>query len=119
MTESLFHTAKDEDIKAGRITDVYFLRTLEILRQRNISARVVAEVILKSFPAGWNWGVLAGIEEVAALLSGLPVTVDAMREGTIFGAMQPVLTVEGRYIDLAHYETALLGLLCQASGVAT
>ncbi len=119
MTESLFHTAKDEDIKAGRITDVYFLRTLEILRQRNITARVVAEVILKSFPAGWNWGVLAGIEEVAALLSGLPITVHALREGTIFGAMQPVMTVEGRYIDFAHYETALLGLLCQASGVAT
>jgi nicotinate phosphoribosyltransferase len=119
MTETLFHTAKDEDIKAGRITDVYFLRTLEILRQRNISARVVAEVVLKSFPAGWQWGVLAGIEEVAALLSGLPVTVHAFREGTIFGAMQPVMTVEGRYIEFAHYETALLGLLCQASGVAT
>jgi nicotinate phosphoribosyltransferase len=33
--------------------------------------------------------------------------------------MQPVLTIEGRYVDYAHYETALLGLLCQASGVAT
>ncbi len=119
MSESLFHTAKDEDIKAGRITDVYFLRTLEILQRRNITARVVAEVILKSFPAGWDWGVLAGIEEVAALLSGLPITAHAFREGTIFQAMQPVVTVEGRYLDFAHYETALLGLLCQASGVAT
>jgi nicotinate phosphoribosyltransferase len=119
MDGSLFHTAKDEDIKSGRITDVYFLRTLEVLRQRHITARVVAEIILKSFPAGWNWGVLAGIEEVAALLSGLPVSVQAFREGTLFDVMQPVLTVEGRYIDFAHYETALLGLLCQASGVAT
>ena len=34
MSESLFHTAKDEDIKAGRITDVYFQRTLEILNRR-------------------------------------------------------------------------------------
>jgi nicotinate phosphoribosyltransferase len=33
--------------------------------------------------------------------------------------MQPVLTIEGRYADYAQYETALLGLLCQASGVAT
>jgi nicotinate phosphoribosyltransferase len=33
--------------------------------------------------------------------------------------MQPVLTIEGRYVDFAQYETALLGLLCQASGVAT
>jgi nicotinate phosphoribosyltransferase len=119
MSESLFHTAKDEDIKAGRITDVYFQRTLEILRHRGLAQHAVAEVILKSFPAGWHWGVLAGIEEAAALLTGLPVTVHAFPEGTVFGAMQPILTIEGRYVDYAHFETALLGLLCQASGVAT
>ena len=37
----------------------------------------------------------------------------------MFGAYQPVLTVEGVYVDWAEYETALLGLLCQASGIAT
>jgi nicotinate phosphoribosyltransferase len=119
MGESLFHTAKDEEIKAGRVTDVYFLRTLEILERRGITKRAVAELILRSFPPGWNWGVLAGIEEAAALLRGLPVTVHTFLEGTIFGTMQPVLTIEGRYVDFAHYETALLGFLCQASGVAT
>ena len=119
MSESLFHTAKDEDIKAGHVTDVYFQRTLEILKHRQIADRAVAEVILKSFPSGWHWGVLAGLEEVAALLTGLPVTVHAFPEGTVFGTMQPVLTIEGRYVDYAHFETALLGLLCQASGIAT
>jgi nicotinate phosphoribosyltransferase len=119
MSESLFHTAKDAEIKAGQITDVYFERTLQILRQRGITKRALAEVILKSFPPGWTWGVLAGIEEAATLLTGLPVTVQAFPEGTLFGAMQPVLTIEGRYVDFAHYETALLGVLCQASGVAT
>jgi nicotinate phosphoribosyltransferase len=119
MGDSLFHTAKDEEIKAGQVTDVYFLRTLEILKRRGITKRAVAEVVLKSFPSGYSWGVLAGIEEAAALLTDLPVTVHAFPEGTIFGTMQPVLTIEGRYVDYAHYETALLGLLCQASGVAT
>jgi nicotinate phosphoribosyltransferase len=119
MGDSLFHTAKDEEIKAGQVTDVYFLRTLEILKRRGITKRAVAEVILKSFPSGYSWGVLAGIEEAATLLTDLPVTVHAFPEGTIFGTMQPVLTIEGRYVDYAHYETALLGLLCQASGVAT
>ena len=119
MSESLFHTATDAEIKAGQITDVYFERTLQILNRLGITKRVVAEVILKSFPPGWNWGVLAGIEEVAALLTGLPVTVHTFLEGSIFGTMQPVLTIEGRYVDFAQYETALLGLLCQASGVAT
>ena len=119
MGDSRFHTAKDEEIKAGQVTDVYFVRTLEILRRRGITKRAVAEVILKSFPPGWTWGVLAGIEEAATLLAGLPVTVHAFPEGTIFGTVQPVLSIEGRYVDYAHYETALLGLLCQASGVAT
>lgn len=119
MSERLFHTAKDEEIKAGQVTDVYFLRTLEILKHRGITKHAVTEVILKSFPAGYTWGVLAGIEEAAMLLADLPVTVHVLPEGTIFGAMQPVLSIEGRYVDYAHYETALLGFLCQASGVAT
>ncbi len=119
MSAPLFHTATDDDIRSGQVTDVYFMRTLEILRKKGITKRVVAEVVLKSFPAGWGWGVLAGVEEVAALLRTLPVTVRTFPEGAIFGLMQPVLTIEGRYVDFAQYETALLGLLCQASGVAT
>ncbi|MEI8191995.1 MAG: nicotinate phosphoribosyltransferase, partial [candidate division NC10 bacterium] len=107
MSAPLFHTATDEDIRSGQVTDVYFMRTLEILRRKGIIKRVMAEVVLKSFPEGWGWGVLAGIEEVAALLRDLPVTVHAFPEGRIFGAMQPVLTIEGRYVDFAQYETAL------------
>jgi len=68
---------------------------------------------------GAGYRVLAGVEEVATLLRDLPVTVRAFPEGAIFGGMQPVLTIEGRYVDYAQYETALLGLVCQASGVAT
>ncbi len=119
MIEPRFHTATEREIREGQITDVYFLRTLEILRARGVTKHAVAEVVLKSFPSGWGWGVLAGIEEAAALLRGLPVTVHAFPEGTIFGTMQPVLTIEGRYVDYAQFETALLGVLCQASGVAT
>ncbi len=33
--------------------------------------------------------------------------------------MRPVLEIEGRYQDFCVYETAILGLLCQASGIAT
>ena len=115
----LFHLASPDEIKSGEIADVYFNRTVQILRARGVRTRVKAEVYLKSLPADWTWGVLAGIEEVAHLLEGLPVDVTAMDEGTLFGAYQPVLTIEGVYVDWAEYETALLGLLCQASGIAT
>ena len=115
-----FHLATDAEIKAGEVHDVYFSRTVQILRQRGDQKRAKAEIRLKSFPLGdWRWGILAGIEEAAALLEGLPVDVWAMDEGTVFGAYEPVLAVEGTYVEWAQFETALLGLLCQASGIAT
>jgi nicotinate phosphoribosyltransferase len=115
----VFHLASQEEIKSGAVADVYFNRTVQILRARGIRKRAKAEVRLKSLPADWSWGILAGIEEVARLLEGVPVEVTAMEEGTVFAPYQPVLTIEGVYVDWAEYETALLGLLCQASGIAT
>src|SRR5438552_6395424 len=114
-----FHTASDAEIKGGEVYDVYFERTVQILKARGDRKRVKAEIYLKSLPEDWHWGVLAGIEEAAALLDGVPVDVRAMDEGTVFAPYQPVLTLEGVYVDWAQYETALLGLLCQASGIAT
>jgi nicotinate phosphoribosyltransferase len=114
-----FHTASDAEIKAGEVSDVYFQRTVEILAARGDRKHVKAEVYLKSLPEDWHWGVLAGIEEAAALLEGVPVDVRAMDEGTIFAAYQPIMVLEGVYVDWAQYETALLGVLCQASGIAT
>ncbi len=114
-----FHTASDADIKSGEVSDVYFARTVEILNSRHDRKRVMAEVYLKSLPEDWQWGILAGIQEVAALLEGLPINVRAMDEGTVFEPYQPVVVVEGTYVEWAQYETALLGLLCQASGIAT
>jgi nicotinate phosphoribosyltransferase len=118
-SKKTFHTASDADIKAGEVSDVYFQRTVEILNARGDRKRVKAEVYLKSLPEDWHWGVLAGIEEAARLLEGVKVDVKAMDEGTVFAPYQPVLTLEGVYVDWAQYETALLGLLCQASGITT
>jgi len=114
-----FHIASDAEIKSGEVSDVYFARTVEILRHRKDRKRVKAEVYVKSLPDDWRWGILAGIEEAAALLEDVAVDVRAMEEGTVFEPYQPVLVLEGTYVDWAQYETALLGLLCQASGIAT
>src|SRR5437870_925673 len=114
-----FHTASEADIKRGEVSDVYFARTVQILIHRGDRKRVKAEVYLKSLPEDWRWGILAGLEEAAALLEGVAVDVLAMDEGTVFEPYQPVLRIEGTYVEWAQYETALLGLLCQASGIAT
>lgn len=114
-----FHIATSQEIKAGEVTDVYFQRTVEILKKKNIDKNVSAEIRATDLPLDWKWAVLCGIEEVAYFLQDRPVQVRCMREGTIFKAGEPVLEIAGNYTDFAILETALLGLLCQASGVAT
>lgn len=113
------HTASFAEIKAGKIADVYFCRTKEILTKRNIHKKIVAEFVVKSFPAGYDWSIFAGLEELLPLLQGLPITVKSIPEGAVFHPHDPVLTIEGDYLDFGVYETAILGYLCQASGVAT
>ncbi|NWG03098.1 MAG: nicotinate phosphoribosyltransferase [Syntrophaceae bacterium] len=115
----MFLTASPEEIKQGKLTDIYFVRTMQVLKAKKIERRVKAEFIAKRFPEDYGWGVLAGIEEAAQLLKDLKVRVRAMKEGTVFRAFEPVMEIEGRYTDFGLFETSLLGLLCQASGVAT
>jgi nicotinate phosphoribosyltransferase len=115
----VFHTADPKDIISGKITDVYFERTLQILKAKKINPVVKAEFIAKSLPNGWVWAVLAGTEEVLHIVKKLRVKARALREGTVFYPYEPVLEIEGRYQDFCLFETALLGLLCQASGIAT
>ena len=121
-----FQIATEEEIKKGETTDVYFVRTNEILQKEGLTEqRVVAEVTTGSLPRDWDWAVLAGVEEAVHLMEGISVEVESLPEGSIFrpkdhrGTRLPVMTLEGRYLDFSLYETPLLGLLCQASGMAT
>jgi nicotinate phosphoribosyltransferase len=115
----MFFTADPKDVIAGRITDVYFERALAILKAKGIDPVVKAEFIAKNLPAAWKWALFTGIDEAVPLLKQLRVRVRAMKEGTVFYPYEPVMEIEGRYQDFCVYETALLGLICQASGVAT
>jgi len=110
-----FSIVSDEDILEGKTTDIYFLRTEEVLRKKGMNPWVVAEVTT----TGGGWAVLAGLEEASHLLEGKNVNVYAMPEGTIFFPYEPVLRIEGRYLEFARYETPLLGFLCHESGIAT
>lgn len=112
-----FVTVSDEAIKSGKCTDIYFLRTEETLADDNLNPDVVMEVTAASLPG--SWAVFCGLSDILALLDGVPVTVDAMQEGTLFYPNEPVLRITGKYRDFGRYETAILGFLCHASGVAT
>ncbi len=108
-----FLIVNEEDIRAGLTTDKYFLWTEQVLKSKGVNPRVVAEVTTSS------WGIFVGINDVLKLLEGKPVDVYAMPEGCLFFPHEPVVTIVGRYLDFARFETAILGFICHPSAVAT
>ena len=112
-----FETVSDETIKRGDCTDIYFVRTEETLGRDNINPFVSMEVTAAALPD--SWAVFCGLSDVITLLEGLPVTVEAMPEGSVFFKNEPVLRISGKYRDFCRYETAILGFLCHASGIAS
>ena len=126
QTDRDFYLATEDEIRTGKTTDVYFLRALDILKKAGKDRTAVdAEVTTGGLPNGWPWGILAGIEEAVRLLKGRNVSLWSLPEGTLFtprtprGVPLPVMALEGPYGDWALYETPLLGLICQSSGIAT
>ncbi len=115
----IFHTASNEEIKEGKVCDIYFERGAQILESLKINKKVKGEVRASKLPENWEWAVFAGLEEVVNLFTGVNINLEALPEGTLFHAGEPVLSIEGQYVDFAKFETTLLGFLCQASGIAT
>lgn len=114
-----------EQVRGGETTDVYFSRTARILQKLKLDTTpVYAEVTCGAVP-GSPWGVFAGTEGVVELLRGLPVNVYAVPDGTVFAAKDeagirvPLLAIEGAWGTWGVLETALLGLLCQPSGICS
>ncbi len=114
------YVASMDDIRSGKVTDIYFVRTRKILQEKGLcDVRVRAELHVYSLPHGYEWGVFAGLEEALAILSGRNVNVYAVPEGTIFRPKTPLMIIEGRYCDFAELETPILGVLRHESSIAT
>ncbi len=114
-----FYQAEVDEIRSGRTTDVYFQRTVQIIEEAELDREVRAEFSVKRLPGGMPWAVFTGLEEVFALLDGIDLDMRGVPEGTIIRPYEPVMEVRGSYLSFAILETAILGLLCQSSGVAT
>ena len=114
-----FNTASEEEIRNAAVADVYFHRTMEILRARGLENTTVHMEVAYKTSDEEDWFVVAGLDEVAGLLEGVEVEARAVPEGTICRPNEPILTLSGPYDAFAEHETAILGFLCQASGVAT
>jgi nicotinate phosphoribosyltransferase len=105
-----------ESIIRGETADIYFARTVDILKREGRNPVATMEV----FPS--RAGLLCGIEEVKALLSRvLPPGAEAwaLAEGETMERKEVVLRITAPYQSYGLYETAYLGILAQCSGWAT
>jgi len=102
---------------SGETADIYFPRTVEILKKEKTNPVATMEV----FPKGG--GIVCGIEEVKALLEKvLPEgnrEVWALSESEPFEEKEVVLRIKAPYQSYGTYETVYLGILAHCSGWAT
>ncbi len=101
----------------GETADIYFPRTVEILKKEGINPIATMEVFSR------RAGILCGIEEVQALFAEvLPeknCEVWSLSQGEHFEGKEVVLRIKAPYQSYGSYETAYLGILSHCSGWAT
>ncbi len=113
-SERKYHSASHEEILKGATTDIYFLRTLDILKEMGLDDK---EVTVEIFSR--KSGVFVGIEEVKSVLMGKGLKVWSIDEGAEFEAKEVVMRIQGPYKNFAIYETVILGTLASSCGWAT
>ncbi|QGP90940.1 hypothetical protein MGLY_02610 [Neomoorella glycerini] len=109
-----FYSAQHDEIAGGVTTDIYFVRTYEILKALGkVDTIVTAEI----FPR--RAGILCGVNEVLELLQEKKVTIWGLPEGSAFSPREVVMRIQGPYSEFGLFETTLLGMLASSSGWAT
>ncbi len=114
--EGRLFSATHEEILAGWTTDIYFLKTRDVLSAAGrLDVPVVAEVFAR------QGGIYAGSEEVIRLFRTLPdpPEIESLPEGSAFEAKEVVMRFTGSYKSFGLYETVLLGMLASSTGWAT
>jgi len=112
------NSATPEEVLRGLTTDIYFIRTREILNSLGLlEAEVSAEIFSTAN------GVLAGVEEAVNFLRKVngssQLKVWTVPEGEYIQEKEVVFRIEGPYGVFGAYETTLLGMLASSSGWAT
>jgi nicotinate phosphoribosyltransferase len=111
--------ANHKEILDGKTTDIYFHRAEEILKKEKKNPFVTAEVYARKLPPDYKWSIFSGLTELMELFKDKKIDIQALPEGSVFFEKEPVLTIQGKYLDFAKFETPLLGYICQASGIST
>ena len=130
------------------LTDLYQLTMLQAYHDRGMNGEAVFEFFVRALPAGRNFLLAAGLEQVVEYLEALAFTpeelewlagcgrfgrgfveaaaglrftgeVDAMPEGTVFFADEPILRVRAPLMEAQLAETRIINLLQYQSLIAS
>jgi nicotinate phosphoribosyltransferase len=108
------------EILSGDSADVYFARAERILEREGLDPVVTMEVFARQA------AVLCGIDEARNLLGHVladadpsETLVEALSDGDRIEPKEIVLRISARYRQFGLYETAILGMMAQATGWAT
>lgn len=112
--ERRFFSAQHDEIASGATTDIYFVRTLEILRSLGLeNTRVTADIFAR------KKGIFAGSPEVLSLLQEADIEVFCLEEGEAFERKEVLMRISGPYQEFGLFETTILGMLASSCGWAT
>jgi len=107
-------SADQDEIRQGWTTDIYFIKTREILRRLDLADTPVVAEVFAGRP-----GLLAGVPEVKNLLADTGVEVWSLAEGEYFAEKEVIMRIRGPYDRFGIYEAPLLGILASSSAWAT
>ena len=112
--ERKLFSATHEEILSGATTDIYFLRSRDILARLGLLDTPVRADVFARKP-----GMICGVEEVRRLLQESGAEIHSLAEGERFEPGETVMRISGPYGAFGIFETTLLGILASESGWAT
>src|SRR5256884_5194343 len=107
-----------ERIREGYYSDVYFNRTVDVLRSDQKHPHVLMQVFQK------KRAVIGGMDEAIAIVKLCSedfsqLRVHALYDGDEVAPWETAMTIEGDYSLFARLETVYLGVLSRRTKVAT
>jgi nicotinate phosphoribosyltransferase len=107
-----------ERIREGYYSDVYFNRTVDVLRADRQHPQVLMQVFQK------NEAIVGGMDEAIAIVKLCSddfsqLRVHALYDGDEIAPWETAMTIEGDYSLFARLETVYLGVLSRRTKVAT
>ncbi len=115
VDEDRLFSATHEEILQGETTDIYFVKTRDVLDHGQLlDTPVVAEIFTR------KKGVFAGLSEMLFLLKDRKdIEIEALSEGEEFEPREVLVRISGPYGSFGMLETVYLGMLASSTAWAT